>query len=286
MKTKAILVKAFTKDPAQGNPAGVVLAAESLSDSQRQEIARTLGFSESAFVEKSDTADYKVRFFTPTQEVDFCGHATVATFHTLVQAGFIKSAQSSSAVVTQQTGIGILPVTCFRDGRIMMTQNPLTFGRILKNRAGVAALLGLTQDQLLEQPIQVVSTGLPKLVIPVANLAVLRSIQPQLANIRAHTKAHNYMGIAVLTPESFTGAATLSARCFNPLVGINEDPATGIAAGPLACYARTYLLPGTNQFVIEQGFDMGKASTIYVDISSDIIVGGYAIEYAQKELNV
>jgi PhzF family phenazine biosynthesis protein len=77
MSVQVQLIKAFTKNPEMGNPAGVLLDSQGLSDEQMQAIATDLGFSESVFITPSDKADYKTRFFAPKVEVDYCGHATV-----------------------------------------------------------------------------------------------------------------------------------------------------------------------------------------------------------------
>ncbi len=79
------LLKSFGVDEMGGNPAGVVLDANNLSDEQKKAISKAINYSETAFVERSDKADYKVRFFTPTEEVDLCGHATIATYSLLFQ---------------------------------------------------------------------------------------------------------------------------------------------------------------------------------------------------------
>ena len=83
MKVKR--VNAFTDEIDGGNPAGVVINSPKLSEKQMKEITKTLAVSETAFVFPSDVADYKIRFFSPTLEVDLCGHATIATFFTMAQ---------------------------------------------------------------------------------------------------------------------------------------------------------------------------------------------------------
>ena len=164
---KAILVKSFSTDRNEGNPAGVVLDSSNLNDTQMQHIARELGYSETAFVEPSVEADYKVRFFAVQQEVDFCGHATVATFHSLVWSGVITPTDEP-VTITQKTGIGVIPVTVFSDGRVMMTQKEPKFGRILEDRDKVAKLLNIETSMLGDFPVQIVSTGVKKLIVPIS----------------------------------------------------------------------------------------------------------------------
>lgn len=288
MKVPVELVKAFTHDKEQGNPAGVVHDANHLEDEQMLSIARELGFSESAFIQHSDKADFKVRFFAAKQEVDFCGHATVATFFSLVEQGTIKIGDDGITSVTQETKAGVFPVDCHKDGRIMMTQGDPVFGEVEEDKGRIAGLLGLDIDDLSDDlPMQVVATAVPKLIIPVRSLAALRKIKPNLEGISDYTQQNEARGFYVFADETHSGNADFAARFFNPLIGINEDPATGVAAGPLGCFADRYVFKGDKkQMVIEQGFDMGKSSTIYVDLIGKVLVGGYAASFGQTELEV
>ena len=103
------LVDAFTTEKFKGNPAGIVLDADHLSRAEKQAIAAEIHASETAFISKSSLADFKVEFFTPTTEIDFCGHATIATFHTLATTGRIKL-NNGMANLTEETLAGIVPV--------------------------------------------------------------------------------------------------------------------------------------------------------------------------------
>jgi len=288
MKIQAHLVKAFTKDPSGGNPAGVVVNADNMSDPQMQKIAQELGFSESAFIQKSEKADYKVRFFTTKQEVDFCGHATIATFFSLVENGFIRLGNRDFVEVTQETKAGIFPVACHDNGKIMMTQANPIFGEIEKDKAQVATLLSISKDDLDDKlPIQTVSTASPKLIVPVKSLDLLKKINPDLQGILRYCNEHQPQGFYAFTTETPSGNNDLAARFFNPTVGIDEDPATGVAAGALACYADRHIFNhAKKQYVIEQGFAMNMPSTLYVDITDKVLVGGYGANFGQKELEV
>lgn len=286
MQITAHLVKAFTTDKAQGNPAGVILGADSLTEEQMLHIAAELGFSESAFVQASDKADFKVRFFAVTQEVDFCGHATIATFHILMEQGKIALGDKTSATVTQETKAGILPVTCSRDGKLVMTQQNPVFGYIEHDPTSIAKLLHLEPRELhSDTPIQVVSTGTPKLIIPVRTLQTLRKITPDLSGISDYCREHGAKGFYPFTPETLSDAADFYARQFNPLAGINEDPITGIAAGALGCYAQKYNLgAGKSRFIVEQGYDMRMGGEMYVDVTDGVKVGGQAATYGQRDV--
>ena len=98
--TPAVLrYSAFTTDPSGGNPAGVVLQADALSTAQKQAIAAQVGLSETAFVSRSESAAFKLEFFTPTRQIAHCGHATIATFSLLRQRGVLGEGRFSKETV-------------------------------------------------------------------------------------------------------------------------------------------------------------------------------------------
>ena len=128
MLETVIHVKSFTKNPNQGTPTGVVLDSDNLSEPQMIEIAKKLAYSESVFVQKSEKATYRVRFFSPEKEVAICAHATLGTFHVLVESGGLSFDGKDELSVTQETSVGILPVMGYKDGLIVMTQKiPFSF---------------------------------------------------------------------------------------------------------------------------------------------------------------
>ena len=177
------LVDAFTKTRYAGNPCGVVSHAEGLSDAQMQAIAREINASETAFVTPSTVADFRVRFFTPANEVPLAGHPTIATMHALAEEGRIDLSTGARRV-HQELNVGVLPVDLSKDSdgftRVVMTQAKPVFGAIL-DRAVCATALGLPVDGLRNDvPAQVVSTGTPQAMIPVCSLAVLRDIKPNI----------------------------------------------------------------------------------------------------------
>lgn len=286
MEKNVYLVKAFTKDKTQGNPAGVLLDADGLTDTQMISISADLGFSESAFIQQSTVADFRVRFFSSKNEVPFCGHATIATFHTLVELGMLTFNGKKELKITQETQAGILPVFCHKDGFIIMGQNEPEFGSIESDRTLIAKLLSISPDEILPRPIQSVSTASSKLIIPVASLAVLQKIKPDLAGISAYSERTGVRGMYPFTTETIDPDSDFHARQFNPLIGINEDPITGIAAGALVSYIVKHGLSTKKSFVIEQGYGMNKGGKMYVDVAEGVRVGGYAVTFGHKNYDV
>ena len=213
MESETFLVKAFTQDSNVGNPAGVVVDADDLSEDDKKKIAAQLGFSETAFVSKSDSADFKVEFFSPQKQVPLCGHATIATFHILMKLNRMDIS-SEFQVVTQETLAGVLPVECHADGRIVMAQSEPVFYDQTFDRKSIASLLNISEVDIRDMPIELISTGVPKLIIPVASLEVLFSIQPDLKGMKEFSKKSNVRGFYPYTTETKDTDSDFHARQF------------------------------------------------------------------------
>lgn len=274
---EVFLVNAFTKDGSGGNPAGVVLNADRLNDGDKLHIAQVIGYSETAFVSSDEEVDFEVSFFTTTGEVDFCGHATLATFSVLHQKGFITDGQYQ-----QRTKAGVLPVSVNGLGEVTMEQALPTFGHTFSN-SEVAGLIGIDENVLnsLSLPAQVVSTGLPDLIIQVPK-GYLDKVNIDEAKLIEFSKDHELVGAHVFELSDGT-EVTASCRNFAPLFGISEESATGSASGALACYLDKYLAAEhARSFVFEQGRAMGALSQIFASVESNehgvqrVKVGGVA----------
>jgi len=278
------LVKAFTQDPEQGNPAGVVLDADDLTADQMLEIAAELGFSESAFVSHSDVADFKVRFFSPKREVPLCGHATIATFYTLFMEGKVDLGDLEFRDVTQEALAGILPVRIHKNGLVMMTQTEPVFYKDVYDTEIIAGLLGLPASDIGDSPIQLVSTGTPKLMIPVKSLEILFAIKPDLEGMYVYSEKSEVRGFYPFTTETQDPTSDFHARQFNPFHLYEEDPLTGMAAGALGAYSVRYKILGDKKsFVVEQGYVLNKGGKIFVEVGEKVQVGGYAVVFGRRK---
>ena len=273
---------AFTDTPGGGNPAGVVLEADNLGNADMQKIAAKAGFSETAFVKSSETADVKTRFFTPNSEVNLCGHATIATFSLLAQMKII-----SAKSYIQETNAGLLPVEVSSDNSVFMRQNtPQFLGRVEKKE--ISDSLNL-QESCIDgnYPIQVVSTGLCDIMVPVRSLKQLMGIKPNFKKISDVCKEYGAAGCHVFSLETLH-SSTAHCRNFAPLYGIPEESATGTSNGALACYLYKYgIAEGKSKLdmVFEQGYSMHRPS----EISARLTVNGKEIlkvEVGGKACNI
>jgi PhzF family phenazine biosynthesis protein len=270
---------AFTMDGAGGNPAGVVLDAAGLDDEQRQAVAAEVGFSETAFVDAPDTdRRYRVRYFSPRAEVDFCGHATVAAAVALAE-------REGPGTVRFDTRAGEVPVrTQQEQGGITATLTSVaTRTRPAAPDELAAALVALRwSDGDLDPrfPPHVAYAGVEHLVVAVrerATLAALDYDYPVLAELMARS------GWTTVHAVHAADTTRFSARDPFPPGGVVEDPATGAAAAAFGGYLRALgLVPVPTRVTIEQGVDMGRPSRLLVDIAAE--VPGIDVTGAAKQM--
>jgi len=249
------LINAFTKNALGGNPAGVVLNADEYTEDQMKSIAKKVGFSETAFVMKSKVADFKVRFFTPNNEVDLCGHATIATFSLLKQLKVVSEGE-----YTQETKAGILKLKLDSETVYMEQLNPIEYEIIQDSE--ISYSLTLEKEKIYE-PISIYSTGLKDIIIRVENFDVLDKIDPKFDIIKSVSEKYGVVGYHVFAIED---KEKIRARNFAPLYAVNEESATGTATGALMGYLIKNKLvefkDGINEFTFEQGYSMNRPSEI------------------------
>lgn len=278
MLIKVFTMNSFSKDNNGGNPAAIVLDADDLSDIQMQEIARKVGFSETAFVKKSKLADFKLQFFTPVEEVDLCGHATIGAFYLMSHMNIL-----SPGIYTQETKAGILEVEVMDNHVVMMTQaKPSFYGFIDKYE--IADSLNLKVTDLAEDMMpQIVSTGLRDIMVPIKNLETLNKTLPNMDKVARVSEKYKTIGYHLFTLETLGGTA--HCRNLAPLYGIPEESACGTANGALSSYLMHHgklTLDKINNIVMEQGYTMNLPSEILASLEvkgdeiTKVCVGGKA----------
>lgn len=267
---KVYVVDAFRYQGAGGNGAGVVLDGAGLSRQQKMDIAARVGLSETAFVSPSDQADFQLEYFTPVEEVDLCGHATIATFSLMYQQGL------SAGSYTISTRVGVLQIQVDSDGTIWMEQCCPTFFDTYPISDFAACMPGAKAVEGL--PIQAVSTGLKDILFPVASMAELEALQPDFDAMARLNKRQGVVGIHAFALTSGVNPIAV-CRNFAPLYGIKEESATGTSNCALACYLHHYGYRA-NRYCFLQGVTMGRTSAIEVrleqvnDIVNRVFVGG------------
>lgn len=270
-----IQVDVFTDVVFGGNPLAVFPDAEGLSDSEMGKIAREMGLSETTFVlpPTNEDADVRIRFFTPSSELPFAGHPTIGTHLVLASLGRYQLTPPFTRI-RQETAIGILPVDLITDNegetrRAVMTQGELQQGPIFEDKSRLAAALGLEiEDIHPDLPAQVLSTGLPALIVPLKSLAAASRVSLNLSVFNRVCQEMGISSVEVFCTETADPGSHAHVRSFHPLLGVYEDPATGSIAGAVGCYLILHdVLPDpTSYFILEQGLEINRPSLLEVDI--------------------
>lgn len=298
-KYRIYQVDSFTNELFRGNPAGVVPNADGLTDEQMQNIARELNNSETAFILKPTENDHEVwvRFFTPTIEVPSCGHATIA-------AHYIRSIENNyeSCTVIQKIGAGILPVEIIKekgDYKIVMTQGKIVFEDPLNPEINnkIYEALHLGDNDIDEKcPMQIVSTGHSKVLIGIKSQKTLDSLKPNMDALSRISKEIKCNGYFVFTFDTNEYGVLTKGRIFAPAIGINEDPVTGNANGPLGAYLIRHKLITTNMktfsFIGKQGEAINRTGLVEVEVEIEndlpikVKVGGKAKVVFRTEIEI
>ncbi|AXT58188.1 PhzF family phenazine biosynthesis protein [Aquimarina sp. AD1] len=259
------VLNAFAENGKGGNPAGVVLNADELSDKNKLEVSKKVGLSETAFVSKSKTEDYKLDFFTPTKQIAHCGHATVATFSYLKQIGLLKNDSSSKETIDGRRKIEIIGDLAF------MEQLVPKYTDVNNEESIILKSLGLKKKDLIPNaPIKLVNTGNSFILIPVKNNEILKNIIPKFDLISDVSDKFDLIGYYVFSTDTKSDA---TSRMFAPSYGILEESGTGMAAGPLACYLFDILKIKKKTFHIQQGKYMKEPSSSMIIVKLQINEG-------------
>ena len=293
--TRALLVDAFTTEPLAGNVAGVVPDATGLTDDQLARIAAELGASETAFVTPASAASdgfetgYRIRYFTPSAEVDLCGHATVAAFTVLFDDGVIDTGEHPI-----HTNAGRFTVSVTDAGRVWMRQDAPSVDPVDADLDRFATALGVDpaalRDVGADLPVAVASTGLPFLVVPVNFFERLGEADPDDEAIERLSAEFDAAGVYAFTFDALEGDSTLHGRAFVPSLGISEDPVTGTASGAVGGYLRhvdAFDGDEPDEMAFEQGHFLDRPGHVRVRVEEDgVRVGGRTTVALDGEIRV
>ena len=277
---KYYIVDAFTDHPFGGNPAGVVLLDGNSfpNETLMLQIAAELRYSETAFVRRDSEKEFTIRYFTPTAEVDLCGHATIASF----------------ALLHRELGVTGRCLCHTKAGDIFVEAGP----RVLMQMTASVVLKTIDETEKIYRaigifdytpslPVMIVSTGLPDFMIQVSDVETLNHLQPDMEAISEITEKYEAVSFHVFAFGN--DGHTAHVRDFGPLYGIPEESATGTANASLTHYLQQNgCIPATGDFSFLQGEAMGRPSVVATRVTTDgtIYVGGTAAVVAEGELVV
>jgi trans-2,3-dihydro-3-hydroxyanthranilate isomerase len=303
----------FTNQAFGGNPLAVFPDADGLTDETMQRIAREMNLSETTFVfaPGDSGADFKVRIFTPGRELPFAGHPVVGTHWMLARLGKIKLEETTTSVKFD-LGVGVRAATLHVQGNkvikvVMDHQKPAFKPPASPEQITELALsLGLVPEAILETglPVQVASTGLAQLCVPVRSLREVQALKVNTMNAERLSRTFraidpveecNHLAM-VFCMETVQPDSNVHARAFAPEDGIPEDPATGSASGGLGAYLIQNRVipaqPGTTYIVSEQGIEMGRTSRIEIEVDGGpdniqmVRIGGEAVVVVEGSLTL
>lgn len=271
------IVDAFTEELFGGNPAGVVLLDEGEDFPQKDIMRKTaaeLRYSETAFIKQLDADRFHVRYFTPTDEVDLCGHATIGSFAALSESGVVDS----DCDLTAETLAGQLTIK-LQHGFVMMQMAEPQYLRTLREPQELSELysvMGLPYEDLIVPQScstyvrlfpMIISTGLPDIILPVKSQQALSAITPDFPALAALSEKYQVTGIHAFTLDRADFSVTAHCRNFAPLYGIDEEAATGTASGALTYYLFSHnLIADESECTFIQGEAMERPSRILTHV--------------------
>ena len=271
---------AFSSEIFKGNQAGVVILddKEAYPDEiLMKNIAAELKHSETAFVKKIDDKKFKIRYFTPTEEVELCGHATISVFSVLRKLSIVAIDKYIA-----ETLAGDLEIVVDKDFIWMDMATPkIEYVFNLDEIKEIYSAFNLDTSQAPKDLMpKIVNTGLSDIIIPIENKEVLDSFVMNKEKVIEISKKYKVVGAHLFTIDK-NKKVTAFCRNIAPLVGIDEECATGTSNGALTHYLKDYniiSIKDINTFI--QGETMGRASTILSRHKEDgmtIQVGGNAV---------
>jgi len=288
------MVDVFAGERFQGNQLAVFINGHLYSDQEMQRLAREINFSETTFIFPRESSEntFKVRIFTPNEEIPFAGHPTLGTAYIILRE--LLDGGGDSVVLDLKAGKIPVRAVWGPDNSIekmVMKQLEPAFGPIMDTPLA-AGILGLPEDQIEDRyPVQEVSTGLPTIIVPLKNLQAVRNVRVDTSLLFKQFDRFKSRGILVFCPETYEQGNNLNVRAFFHYFGVPEDPATGSSNGCLAGYLLNYRYFGTDSIDIraEQGYEIGRKSILHLSGSLkgdaiDVNVGGKVIPVARCQL--
>ena len=278
-------IDAFTKQPFNGNSAAVIFA-DDLTDEEMQAIAKEMNLSETAFISSSDKADLKLKWFTPAIEVELCGHATIASLHYLAERNIIQR----NSPITFETLSGVIECLVDEDTYYMKLPVPI-FEKFESRYDDIINTLGIDQNDLDDQyPFILQNNG--NLFIYVRSLEAIKNLKPNFKELVKLSKEEGeFTEVTVFSRETVEAENDAHLRFFAPYYGIDEDPVTGSANGPLLLVMRKLGLIEKDTegktFTFEQGDFLGRKGRVNVSFSpgkNELMIAGNAVTILKGEL--
>jgi trans-2,3-dihydro-3-hydroxyanthranilate isomerase len=300
MTLKFCTLDVFTDHRFGGNPLAVFVDVPELPTDFMQKIAREFNLSETVFIVKpvNPRATRRLRIFTTSRELPFAGHPTIGAAYALLEEGLAGVSGASGRFLLEEE-VGLVPIDVRRreDGHwfVQLTAAKLPEeGPPAPSATELSALLGIAESDILQDAdfAQFYSCGVPYLFVPLRSRDVLRRVTIDPASSRKIEAATGAFQVYLFSYDPERESSDIRARMFVQEIGIIEDPATGSAAAAFAGYLakRSWHKEGTLKWTIEQGFEMGRPSLLYLEADladgavTAVRVGGTAVRMSDGQL--
>lgn len=305
MRVRYVLVDVFADRPLAGNPLAVFPDAAGMDDATLQLVAREMDHAATAFLLPAslEGARFRLRIFSRDREIPFAGYPALgAHFASAIEQRPLPAGPVVRAA--HQSGQELVEVELVIEGReivlLRLTQKPPEIGPKLSPEevAGLAEALGLAEEEIqaTNQPVRVVSTGLPVLIVPVATLAALFAARPRYGLLRGllETAGRDPTIVYAFTKETKEARSAAHARAFDT-IGSVEIPGSGAAAGALAAYLVTQsavTVQPVTALTIEQGHAVNRPSTLFIEVYMDgtevarVVMGGRVVRVGEGHLEI
>ena len=282
-------VDVFTQKPFWGNPVAVVIGAECVEPAEMQRIAAWTNLSETTFVLRpsSANADYRLRIFSPKQELPFAGHPTIGSAHAVIESGFASPREGK---LRQECLAGILDlsVETTETGAKIMVQAPAATAVRINDELLPLLISALGTPLMMNTPALRVDVGVVWLVVNMEKANAVAALRPDMEALVTISNAAQVTGVTVFG-RSDDQASAVHVRSFAPAQGVPEDPVCGSGNASVAAFLKHYDLIkqyGTRYYA-RQGMQVGRDGQVAVSVDGEKIkIGGYAVTCVEETLRL
>jgi len=282
-------VDVFTQKPFWGNPVAVVIGAECVEPAEMQRIAAWTNLSETTFVLRpsSANADYRLRIFSPKQELPFAGHPTIGSAHAVIESGFASPREGK---LRQECLAGILDlsVETTESGAKIMVQAPAETAVRISDELLPLLISALGTPLMMNTPPLRVDVGVVWLVVNMEKANAVAALRPDMEALVTISNAAQVTGVTVFG-RSDDQASAVHVRSFAPAQGIPEDPVCGSGNASVAAFLKHYDLikPYGTRYYGRQGMQVGRDGQVAVSVDGEKIkIGGYAVTCVEGTLRL
>ncbi|WP_436883577.1 PhzF family phenazine biosynthesis protein [Mammaliicoccus sciuri] len=263
-------VDVFANEPFKGNPVAVIFDADDLTDEQMKDIASWTNLSETTFVCKpeDEQADYKLRIFTPNNELSFAGHPTIGSSYAVLQNGLISK---NKGYLVQECGVGLVKIDYTEERTYFSLPKPKISDIELKQLDGIIDSLGINGEDVIHS--KKVNIGAEWLTLHIKNSSIVKRIEPNFEQMKNYIY-EGTTGVTIFGENEDDKDTTFEVRSFAPNEVVNEDPVCGSGNGCVAAVNELYGLIVNKEYSNSQGECINRNGRVYIKQEDGLKLGG------------